>query len=111
LVCNIVVSSVGTGIFSVAKALDLRSLQWFLLGSIPAAYLGGRIQLPVETLKFVLGGALIFCSAWIFLTTINLPGMRVQKTRPREILVGAGIGLLSGLVGIGGGIFLAPVLI
>lgn len=113
LACNIVVVTGGVIRFWRAGLLCVRRLLPFLLASVPAAWIGGR--LPVSEIMFVglLGAALMLSALHLaFQPSPALDG----KSRPHAsslpigLGVGAGIGLLSGLVGIGGGIFLAPVL-
>ena len=88
------------------------SLFWpFAVTSIPFAFLGGMIKLPTEVYKLVLGFVLLFAAfrlAWKFASdneVIEPPKLWMA------LIIGAGIGLLSGLVGVGGGIFLTPVLL
>jgi len=111
LTCNIIVVAGGTYAFTRAGAMRWRRLAPFLITSIPAAWAGGRI--PVSETLFI--GALGF--------SLLAAGLHLALDRNREVEaeaapvpaalawgVGGGIGFLSGLVGIGGGIFLAPVL-
>jgi len=113
LACNIVVVTGGVIRFWRAGLLSVRRLLPFLLASVPAAWIGGR--LPVSEIVFVgLLGAALMLSA-LHLAFQPSPALddesRAQASSlPIGLGVGAGIGLLSGLVGIGGGIFLAPVL-
>ncbi len=86
------------------------SLFWpFALGSIPAAYLGARIPLTDSTYKQMLG-------ACLFLAVIRMV-VSLKESSARSlpvfsgILAGALIGLLSGMIGIGGGIILSPLLL
>jgi uncharacterized membrane protein YfcA len=82
--------------------------------SVPAAFLGGLTPIPERTLVLLLGGALLAAGiqlAWTsFMRTSSetLSASRLPKFAAP--LIGAGIGYVSGLVGIGGGIFLAPIL-
>jgi uncharacterized protein len=113
LVCNILVVTGGVIRFHMAGQLAVRRLVPFLVTSIPAAWLGGR--LPVSETLFVnlLGAALLVSGLYLAFD-------RARETLPEAsarpsagitpYLTGGSIGLLSGLVGIGGGIFLAPVL-
>lgn len=85
----------------------------FLLTSIPAAFLGGMIHVPTATYALLLAGALSFAAFRLIIefrptpvnATLKTPGLMV--TLP----IGAAIGLLSGIVGVGGGIFLSPVIL
>lgn len=86
------------------------TLFWpFALGSIPAAYLGARIPLADSTYKQILG-------ACLFLAVIRMV-VTLKESEPRKlnlgigVLAGAAIGVLSGMIGIGGGIILSPLLL
>ena len=86
------------------------NLFWpFALGSIPAAFLGARIPLTDSTYKQILG-------ACLFLAVIRMV-VTLKESEPRRLNLGLGvlsgsvIGLLSGMIGIGGGIILSPLLL
>ena len=88
------------------------SLFWpFALTSIPFAFIGGMIKLPTNVYKIVLGLVLLFAAfrlAWKFASD----NKEVQPPKIwMALIIGAAIGLLSGLVGVGGGIFLTPILL
>lgn len=90
----------------------------FALGSIPLAYVGGTIHLPTRLHAMLIGVVLVY-SAWrLFYET--LPARAAQTaarpTRPLPALwlcvaLGSAIGLLSGLTGVGGGVFLSPIIV
>ncbi|MCX6193492.1 MAG: sulfite exporter TauE/SafE family protein [Cytophagales bacterium] len=86
------------------------NLFWpFALGSIPAAFLGARIPLTDSTYKQILG-------ACLFLAVIRMV-VTLKESEPRRlnlglgVLTGGAIGVLSGMIGIGGGIILSPLLL
>lgn len=112
LACNIVVVSGGVWRFSKERLLDVKALLPFLLASVPAAWIGGR--LPVSETVFIglLGGALLISGARLLLQRDYVTETHEKQSVHPWLagLTGGGIGLLSGLVGIGGGIFLAPFL-
>mgnify|MGYP003576182046 CR=1 FL=1 len=109
LVLNLLVASIATVRFARAGFFSW-SLFWpFALGSIPLAYIGGAITLPGHGYR-ALVGLLLWAAAvrlWLDLK------LSAKHTPPRlaAVLCGAGIGLLAGLTGTGGGIFLSPLLI
>jgi len=114
LVLNILVAGIGTIRFSQAGYFSWRALWPFLAGSMPLAFIGGAITLPGGAYKAVVGVILLFAAVWLALPE------RVKSERPGRFplipiapAIGAGgvIGLLSGLTGTGGGIFLSPLLI
>lgn len=110
LVLNILVSTIATVEFSRAGHFRWHLFLPFILGSIPMAYLGGTMQLPATPFKILLGITLLF-SAWR-LVAQGRESREVRKLPvPWAVILGGIIGLLSGLLGIGGGIFLTPLLL
>jgi hypothetical protein len=111
LLLNLLVATIGTVQF--ARAGFFRwSLFWpFAVASIPAAYLGGRLSLPGTTYRVVVGAVLVL-SAARFIITLRAPDRAKRHVPvPAALLIGAVLGLLAGLTGVGGGIFLSPVLL
>ncbi|TAG44798.1 MAG: sulfite exporter TauE/SafE family protein [Betaproteobacteria bacterium] len=115
LTLNILVALVTVIRFRQARLFSWRGLWPFLLGSVPFAALGGSLRLKDHS-YYALVGAVLLMSALILVWRAfgkNLPNdetlMRV-KTIP-AIFIGAIIGMLSGLTGTGGGIFLSPTLL
>ena len=110
LVLNILVACIGTAQFWRAGHFSW-SLFWpFALLSVPAAYLGGSLHLSTDILKYLLGAVLLFSAVRLFFRQGDPP---VVNAPPRFLAIGSGaaIGLLSGLTGTGGGIFLTPLLL
>lgn len=111
LTLNILVASIGT-----FKYLKTGRFSWsvfwpFALCSVPFAYLGGLINLPGIYYKPVVGVVLIY-AAFRFVKNTTKSNYEIRKPLKSVIFVsGAGLGFLSGLVGVGGGIFLSPLLI
>ena len=88
-------------------------LTWpFALGSIPAAFLGGLIKVPPASYDRLLAGALIFAGLRLILDVEKKAGPE-HPLPPLAVSLptGGSIGFLSGIVGVGGGIFLSPLLI
>jgi uncharacterized membrane protein YfcA len=111
LLLNLLVATIGTVQF--ARAGFFRwSLFWpFALSSIPTAYLGGRLSLPGTTYRVVVGVVLVL-SAARFVITLRAPDRVTRHVPvPVALVIGAALGLLAGLTGVGGGIFLSPVLL
>lgn len=110
LVLNVIVSSIGTIAFY--RAGHFRNhLFWPLaLSAIPFAYLGGTIQLPDTAFRLLLGSALAVASIRLFLPVTTLLQLR-KPGLPALVLSGAVMGMASGLIGVGGGIFLTPLAI
>jgi uncharacterized membrane protein YfcA len=86
-----------------------RELLWFLAGSLPAAFLGGLIQLSNGTLKAAIGLLLAIGGATVIFSTTKI--RRLQLKVPVRVAIGVAIGFVAGLTGIGGGVYLAPVLV
>ncbi|KCZ93372.1 sulfite exporter TauE/SafE family protein [Hyphomonas johnsonii] len=113
LACNIIVVTGGVIRFWRAGHLALRRLAPFLVASIPAAWLGGRIPVSESLFTGILGGTLLISGLHLAFRSAPKTGTNAVQQRPAPLVglgVGGSIGLLSGMVGIGGGIFLAPVL-
>jgi uncharacterized membrane protein YfcA len=78
--------------------------------AIPAAFLGGYLNLPAHVFKIVVGVVLLF-SALRFLIDPREAAQTRPPRRPVALIVGGVLGLLAGLTGTGGGIFLTPLMI
>jgi uncharacterized protein len=112
LVLNIIVASLVSVRFMLAGAFRFRVLWPFLIGALPLAYLGGRFTLPGHFYKPMVGVVLLIAAARLLWPTGNAV-LREPGDPPvvPAILCGALIGLLSGLTGTGGGIFLSPIIL
>ncbi len=110
LVLNLFVASIGTVQFYRAGYFSWRIFLPFAAASIPMAAVGGMIHLPTNIYKIVLGVVLMLAAIRL---AIKLKNDDKIKDPPIVacLLIGAVIGLLSGLVGVGGGIFLTPILL
>jgi len=110
LILNLFVALIAFIQFYRAGNFDWKIFLPFAVGSIPLAFVGGRIQLPTTTYKIILGIALILAAIRL---TINLKSESEIKAPQIWIclLIGAILGFVSGLIGIGGGIFLTPILL
>lgn len=111
LTCNIIVVTAGVAQFLRARRMRLADIAPLCILSAPAAWLGGRIAIPETLFIGLLGASLLAASIFMFVDAPE-PKTRDASTRPflLPMAIGGGIGFLSGLVGIGGGIFLAPFL-
>lgn len=112
LLCNIVVVSGGTYIFCKKGYVRWKKLIPLIALSIPLAFLGGRIQLSESIFFIILGLVLTAAGLMVFFFKPNKETTKIS-TESNAILngsLGGGIGFVSGLVGIGGGIFLSPIL-
>ncbi len=114
LALNILVASLVMLRFWRSGFVSLRAIAPFLIGSVPFAFLGGAISLPTDVYKPLLGGVLLVAAAQFARTASRAADE--EPSIPRvpvipAIVAGAVIGLLSGLTGTGGGIFLTPLLL
>ncbi len=110
LICNIIVVTGGTIIFYRQGKISFRDVWPFLVASIPMAFLGGLWKLQHHTFFILLGATLLLASLLLWVKPKEVPPSSGLNTPAVNALVGGGIGFLSGLVSIGGGIFLSPLL-
>ncbi len=108
---NIIVSSYTSYQFVRAKFYDIKLAIPLLIGAIPAAFIGGYINLPSNIYKPIIGVMLLY-SAYRFIT------VKKEDEKPTvpykffyAVTTGIIIGFLAGLTGTGGGIFLSPLII
>ncbi|WP_254306000.1 sulfite exporter TauE/SafE family protein [Sphingopyxis sp. BSNA05] len=117
LLCNIIVVTGGTIRFQSRGLIDWRRIWPILLLSVPAAWLGGRMILAQDSFMLLLGlslaaaGLLLIIEPFIKRAGDSAPAGQWTGHRLFAPATGTGIGFLSGMVGIGGGIFLAPILL
>ena len=111
LVLNLIVSSIGLWRYRSAGAFDFRLFAMFAVSAIPAAYIGGLVHLPPAYYERLLGAVLLASAALFFIRPVLAMG---DVTAPKPIValpVGGALGLLAGLTGTGGGIFLSPLIL
>ena len=107
---NILVASIGTWHFWRAGHFSWRLFWPFAVLAVPLAFVGGSAHLPPQVFKILLGVVLLF-SALRFLLRPAGEEVAHEPARPVAIALGGGLGLLAGLTGTGGGIFLTPLLL
>jgi hypothetical protein len=110
LTMNIVVAGLVFARLWRAGFFNARLFWPFALGSIPLAFLGGAIQLHERTYQYLVAIALLV-AAWRLLLAGHEPPTREAPHPGVALPVGAGLGFVSGLTGVGGGIFLSPLLL
>lgn len=112
LVCNILVVSAGSWRFWRSGHVEWKRIWPLLLLSVPMAWLGGTIALAEREFVGILSLALAAAGiAMLFQPEAEAAAAGVDRPATwLEPLVGGGLGFLAGMVGIGGGIFLAPIL-
>ncbi|MFA4936467.1 MAG: sulfite exporter TauE/SafE family protein, partial [Candidatus Methanoperedens sp.] len=112
LTLNILVATIATVQFYRAGFFSWNTFLPFAISSIPFAFIGGAMSLPGHTYKQIVGIVLLF-TAYLFFRQRHAAILKASKPMPvlAAVLSGAGIGLLSGMVGVGGGIFLSPLIL
>jgi uncharacterized membrane protein YfcA len=113
LTLNIIVASIAVLRFMHAGYFSWRTLWPFLIGSIPLAFIGGAIQLPSDVYRPVVGAILLLAAGRLLITARSQDTHAITRDPPVVPAAASGgvIGVLSGLTGTGGGIFLSPLLL
>jgi uncharacterized protein len=112
LCLNIIVATIGTIQFARAGHFEWHIFWPFAITSIPCAFLGGALHLPYDYYKAAVGMVLLFAAV-----RLAYSAARTSQHDPKPLpilpalVAGAAIGLLAGLTGVGGGIFLSPLLL
>lgn len=109
LVLNILVAAIATVRFHRAGCFSWSIFWPFAAASVPFAFIGGALTLPGTIYRQVVGLVLLFAAYQVFRGCVADAMRRIPA--PLGLFCGAGIGLLSGLTGTGGGIFLTPLLL
>jgi uncharacterized protein len=117
LACNLMVSAVAFRHFYKGGHFDLKKILPFVVSSVPLSYLGARMTVGKHLFSWLLGISLLAAGTRLWLAVKNSekgPNLKQVSARERWAVglpLGAGMGFLSGVVGIGGGIFLSPILL
>ncbi len=112
LVLNILAASFATYRYARVGYFRWRTVWPFLAGSVPFAFIGGGFQLPGEYYRPIVGCVLLMAGLRL-LWRPNIVAQLSLSDPPiwLGVLLGIGVGFLSGLTGTGGGIFLSPVIV
>lgn len=111
LVLNILVSAISFYFFYRERKFDWKLFYPFAITSIPFSFLGGIITIETHIYKIILATVLLFAIARLIGLLGKQKGGLKPVNIPLALLIGAFIGFLSGLIGIGGGIILSPVIL
>lgn len=123
LLLNTCVAGLSLFFFARAGQLNMRLALPFLLLSVPMAFVGAKLKIDQQTFHYILAGVLILSALrFIFVDTSKVKGKPAEEATleeatfkappmPLALTVGGSLGLMSGIVGIGGGVFLSPILI
>ncbi|MGG7467495.1 sulfite exporter TauE/SafE family protein [Chryseobacterium arthrosphaerae] len=114
LICNVIVVIGGVYIYIKNNQIEWKKVLPITLVSVPMAYLGAVLKISQETFFLILGITLIIAAVLLWVKTEAGNDEKAALDSGSSLLgnsfLGGGIGFLSGLVGIGGGIFLSPLL-
>ena len=113
LICNIIVVSGNSINFLRTKNINIKLLIPYLIGSVPFAFLGASISIDKNLFEILLFFILFIAGIFLLLESkyFNNDEIIIRKvSKVISIFIGSIIGFISGLVGIGGGIFLSPIL-
>lgn len=109
-ILNILVASIGSWQFYRAGHFRWELFWPFAICSAPLAFLGGLWNLPAQLFKIAVGVVLLFSAARFLYDPKDATDVR-PPSRGLSLIIGGVLGLLSGLTGTGGGIFLTPLMI
>jgi uncharacterized protein len=114
LLCNIIVVTGGTVVFIRNKQTDWKKIIPVAVFSIPLAFLGAKMKISQDTFFIILGCSLLVAAILLWIKTKPGDPDVIKKQDSwhyaKDGVIGGAIGFLSGMVGIGGGIFLSPLL-
>jgi len=110
LVMNIGVSSLVLVRMSRVRVFDWGLFRWIALGSVPMAYIGGALDIDTGLYRDLMGGLLVL-AAGLMLFHARADEYTVPVHPIVALLVGAGLGFVAGLTGVGGGVYLSPLLL
>jgi uncharacterized protein len=110
LALNILVATIGSVQFARAGHFSWRLFWPFALLAVPLAFLGGAVPLPASAFKLLVGFVLVFSAVRFALEPRDAEALRLPAL-PIAIASGGALGLLAGLTGTGGGVFLTPLLL
>lgn len=111
LLLNIVVAGIGSYLYLSARQFSWKIFWPFVVTSIPASFMGGYFNLPPEVYRPALGIFLLFAAWRLFVRKDHKDNIATPPQIYIAMLVGAVLGFASGLIGVGGGIFLSPLMI
>jgi uncharacterized protein len=115
LCLNILVGAIGMVRFHRAQLIEWKKVWPFVIGSIPAAYFAGKYKIDPSLYGILLGSVLLIAAIALVRSAKNAAQFDQQPVRalniPLAVFSGASIGVLAGLTGTGGAIFLTPLLL
>lgn len=110
LICNLLVVSGGCFHYYIKGHFNSKLILPFILSSVPMAFLGGMYPIKEETFLMLLAGSLVLAGARLLFLRKPTEGYNHIPSKTVSVIVGGLLGLLSGVVALGGGIFLSPLM-
>ncbi|MER3430463.1 MAG: hypothetical protein C4324_05370 [Blastocatellia bacterium] len=110
LILNLFVSAIAATQYIRKGFFSFRLFAGFAVASVPLAFIGGMLRLPFGAYRAVLGVVLLVAAIRLA-TDLREPENFCWPNLAVSVIIGAAIGFVSGLVGVGGGIFLTPILL
>ncbi|MDP4198817.1 MAG: sulfite exporter TauE/SafE family protein [Bacteroidota bacterium] len=113
LTLNVLVAGIAFLNYRRPGAFEIRKLLPFVITSIPASYIGGMLRVSQPVFEIILGVALLAAAGRLVLpkSPSHRSSFIVQHYYPIALPIGLILGFVSGMIGIGGGIFLSPILL
>ena len=110
---NLLVAGLAFFAYKKSGFFDTKLALPFIVASIPAAFIGGYLQVDNTVYDILLSLTLVFAAWKLYSNKDHHFSVEVNKPPPVQIAVGVGfvIGILSGIIGVGGGIFLSPIIL
>ena len=110
---NLLVAGIAFFAYKKSGFFDIKLALPFILASVPAAFIGGYLQVDNTVYDILLSITLVFAGWKLYSTKDSHSSVEINKNPPLHIAIGVGftIGFLSGIIGVGGGIFLSPIIL
>lgn len=110
LICNVVVVSGSVLVYWKNGLIDFKKVLPIVLTSVPLAYIGAMLRISQTTFFVLLGCSLVVAALLLWVKKKQTEVSSKNDKSVKNVAIGGAIGFLSGMVGIGGGIFLSPIL-
>ena len=110
---NLLVAGIAFFAYKKSGFFDIKLALPFIVASIPAAFIGGYLQVDNTVYDILLSLTLVFAAWKLYSTKASRSSAEINKPPPLSIAISVGfvIGILSGIIGVGGGIFLSPIIL
>lgn len=110
---NLLVAGIAFYAYKKSGFFDIKLALPFIASSIPAAFIGGYLQVDNTVYDILLSLTLVFAAWKLYSTKDSLASAEIHKIPPLPLSMSVGfvIGFLSGIIGVGGGIFLSPIIL